>query len=96
MNTNRHGKPWTDQQIKAVWDRAKMIPDKPSNEVRIDTCGAVIWKSHYGRRDSTFGWEIDHIDPVSNGGGDELYNLQALQWRHNVNKSDSLDWVCPR
>lgn len=29
------------------------------------------------------GWEIEHINPVSNGGNDNLENLQALYCRIN-------------
>ena len=34
---------------------------------------------------------VDHIVPVSAGGGNELANLQALCWHCNMGKSDRLD-----
>lgn len=34
---------------------------------------------------------VDHIVPVSAGGGNELENLQALCWHCNMGKSDRLD-----
>ena len=41
-----------------------------------------------------FGWEIDHIKPVSKGGTDNLSNLQPLYWENNRSKGDKLDWKC--
>jgi 5-methylcytosine-specific restriction endonuclease McrA len=41
-----------------------------------------------------YGWEVDHIIPVSRGGGDELPNLQPLQWENNRQKADDLNWNC--
>ena len=39
--------------------------------------------------------EIDHIKPVSQDGGDELSNLQPLQWENNRHKGDDWpDWSC--
>ncbi|MFN7825163.1 MAG: HNH endonuclease signature motif containing protein [Pseudobdellovibrionaceae bacterium] len=51
--------------------------------------------SDYGNTESDFGWEIDHINPVSNRGGDDISNLQPLQWKNNRQKSDSTSfWTC--
>jgi 5-methylcytosine-specific restriction endonuclease McrA len=43
---------------------------------------------HYGQQTS-FGWEVDHIRAVANGGSDDLDNLQPLQWENNRKKGDS-------
>ena len=42
-----------------------------------------------------YSWEIDHIRPVAHGGGDELTNLQPLQWKNNRHKGDDFpNWSC--
>ena len=51
--------------------------------------------SELGNRDSKHGWEIDHINPVSNGGTDNIDNLQPLYWKNNADKGDILKWRCP-
>ncbi len=50
--------------------------------------------SEHGNRNSNYGWEIDHINPVANGGGDEINNLQPLYWDNNAKKGDNLNWRC--
>ena len=76
---------WTLQQRLAVWNKGKIVPNNDASEWRKDACNAWIGWSHYGNRDSQYGWEIDHIDP---DGGDNLSNLRPLQWENNVAKSD--------
>lgn len=90
FNTNTSNSPWSNKTKTAVWNRCDIVPRKNAHEYRYDYCGAVIKWSEYGRTVKRgFGWEIDHIIPVDSGGGDNLDNLQALQWQHNRKKGNS-------
>lgn len=95
-NTNRSGGAWSEAEKRAVWNKGIVIPNYAPETWRRDKCGANIKWDEHGNRESQYGWEIDHINPVSNGGGDELSNLQPLHHRHNADKADKLNWTCPR
>jgi len=75
--------------IETVWKKGSPIYGLNPDTDRKDTCGAHMKKSEYGNTNSKYGWEIDHIRPKANGGGDELSNLQPLQWENNRSKGDS-------
>jgi len=53
------------------------------SDAAIDEENNIICLSHYGRRDSEYGWEIDHRHPAGLGGSNSLANLRALHWRAN-------------
>jgi 5-methylcytosine-specific restriction endonuclease McrA len=91
-NTTRYGGAFSAQIKKSVW--LKAIPVAGRTDIRLDRCGAIIQWGHYGNINSPYGWEIDHIVPVSRMGSDLLSNLQPLQWQNNRHKADNYPGVC--
>jgi len=77
-----------------VWQKGIIDTKYDSSLIRKDACGAWIVYDHYGRKDSSFGWEIDHIVPQSylrekGASEDEINNidnLRPLNWRNNESK----------
>ena len=93
-NSDCNGRPFPARTKERVWRRAAPVPGWDADRFRKDWCGALIQYQAYGQR-TKYGWEIDHIRPVSHGGTDRLANLQPLHWRNNRGKgSDWPRWSC--
>lgn len=56
---------------------------------RVDDSGKVINFKDYGTKKSG-GWEIDHINPKSNGGSNKASNLRALDTKKNRQKGGAV------
>jgi len=85
-NTDVSGEPFSDAVIEAVWEKARAMGT--SAILRVDAWGWTIVRQDYGNVRSRYGWEIDHVIPVSQGGTDDLNNLQPLQWENNRRKDE--------
>lgn len=79
--------PYTNIELLAVWRKGRILKDEKASEWRMDDFDNLIWFAAYGDRDSFFGWEVDHIIPVSDGGVNDLINLRPLQWEANVKRN---------
>jgi len=94
-NTRRNGSSFDEGTVELVWQKGTKVADYDPAIYRQDCCGAWMQRSEYGNTDAQYGWEIDHIKPISAGGGDTLNNLQPLRWENNRHKADSYpNWSC--
>lgn len=74
--------------IWRVWARGEIFAGNDPVFWRRDVCGAWIFRSHYDRKDSEYGWVIDHIKPISKGDVDTISNLRPVQWENTVRRAD--------
>ena len=61
-STTVRGGSFDSATIEAVWNKGQVVSGYVS--YRRDACGALILRSAYGQL-GEYGWEIDHIVPVS-------------------------------
>ena len=79
--------------IASVWRKGRVIDGYDPSVYRRDMCGSAMRFSDYGKQ-TDYGWEVDHIRPVSRNGSDDLSNLQPLHWQNNRRKGDAYPWSC--
>ena len=76
---------------RAAWARTSPVSGQNNAwEFRKDCLGNLVRYADYGKRHSPFGWELDCIKPKQLGGSHEPENLQALHWKANAARSDSV------
>ncbi len=92
-NKRRDGNVFSQAEIDAVWRKAVYLSGSGATEHRKDKCGSIIQYDKFGDTSTSLGWEIDHINPISNGGTDDMTNLQALRWENNRRKGDKYPWT---
>lgn len=78
-------RPMTNDQLPVlVWRKGTAIPDRDPAQWRRDVYGNVMFFAAHGDRNDAFGWEIDHIVPVAEGGSNDMMDLRPLHWRANL------------
>jgi len=81
---------YNDKDIKdKVWNKAKKINGKNPNLYRLDPYNTEVFFHSHGKN-SLKGWNIDHIKPISKNGSNDIINLQVLNSKINLKKSNSL------
>ena len=75
---------WTEYDLLLIWQKGDPIPGFADTEWRVDYAGNYMRMRDYGDRNSVYGWEVDHILPVRDGGTDDLWNLRPVNWKTNV------------
>jgi 5-methylcytosine-specific restriction endonuclease McrA len=70
-----------------VWNKGSKIRGKNPELYRKDNLGNEMYYPSYGKN-SEKGWVIDHSKPLSKGGTDHLNNLQPLNTKANLKKSN--------
>jgi len=76
---------------RAAWARTSPVVGQPNAwEFRKDCLGNLVRYADFGKRNSPFGWELDHIAPRHMGGTTDPENLRVLHWRASAAKSENL------
>ena len=87
----------TDEQKKLIWAKGFTIDGYPGDMGRKDACGAIIVFEDFQNEESIFGWDIDHIVPISileeKGISVEqmenILNLRPMNVANVISKGDS-------
>lgn len=91
---NVNGGGWAESDLLKIWKKGKIVGNNDPAIWRKDRCDAWMRYSGHGSA-GKYGWEVDHINPVANGGTDLYSNLQPLQWENNRHKGDNYpNWSC--
>jgi hypothetical protein len=73
--------------LMRVWSKAIPAPGTNGVDLRVDRFGNWMRWSEYGQT-TPMGWEVDHIVARSEGGTDDIENLEPLHWKTNRQKGD--------
>lgn len=78
---------YSDDIVWKVWGKAIVVSANDAVFWRMDPFGAWILRSQYGIK-SDYGWVIDLITPLSEGGTNDLSNLCPMHWQNIKRKVD--------
>ena len=81
------------------WDKLGTIEGCDSDSLRVDRYGNVVGrisKDVKVRRFSALAFAVDHFIPDKRNGPTEMFNLELVQWKANLAKSDKPPWIMPQ
>jgi len=79
---------YSEDIIWGVWSKGGIFGGNDPILWRRDVCGAWIFRGYYERKDSEYGWVIDHIKPLAEGGTNDISNLRPMHWENTGRKED--------
>lgn len=81
--------------IYKIGDKSMSFWEKEFGDVEEaeDFAGYKILKCAYGQINSRYGWDIDHIQPLSKGGTDTDDNKQIVHVKTNDEKADKTTFI---
>ena len=74
-------RPFSETEVVAVWSKGRPIPFHDPSIWRRDDFGRVLHRRALNLADHPYGWEIDHIVALAQGGTNALHNLRPLKCR---------------
>lgn len=87
-----NGRDFSEATVESAWKKGTAISGLDASMYRNDACGKMIKRTEHGNTSSEYG--VDHIKPVVKDGTDDLYNLQPLYWKTNLDKGDAYRSAC--
>lgn len=76
-----------NKKLMNHYNVCKVVP-----EYIYDCDGCRIYFHLFGKKVNG-GWQADHILAKTKGGSNDITNLQALNWKSNIKKSDKIDFL---
>lgn len=76
----------THEQIEAVWQHGRVMPDADPSVWRQDACGAWIRRNQFGHSDAEFGWKFESIVA---GSPEAPEHLRPFHWRNRFDAANN-------